>query len=351
MLKNGWVMHLLLEFTWDELQQVLDQALQQEENRAADDARESTRQEAGIVASGLVKAASLLASQYQWVVTNVPYLIGSKQQDTLKKYGARFFPAGKSELATMFLERCLEFCSEGGVSSVVLPQNWLFLISYKDLRQKLLLLFKWNILAWLGKGAFITPLDVSPILVTVGRSNHRRAFSSLDVSSSDLIEMKSSGLIDSKIRVLNPDEQLNNPDYRITYSSIAQDGLLGEMSECYQGLRTGDKDRFVLNYWENSRLDQNWNFFREPNAKDTLFGGMMSILYWGEGCGELHKYALENRHKLHDMHESGNLAWGKLGIAINEQGLKASIFMGEKFDASVTAIFLNNDKDIAALLA
>ena len=38
----------------------------------------------------------------------------------------------------MFLERCLELCVEGGTASLVLPQNWLFLTSYRKLREKLL---------------------------------------------------------------------------------------------------------------------------------------------------------------------------------------------------------------------
>lgn len=58
----------------------------------------------------MVKAAELLAGEYTLVVTNVPYLGRGKQSDTLKKYLEKHFPEGKADLATAFVQRCLEFC-------------------------------------------------------------------------------------------------------------------------------------------------------------------------------------------------------------------------------------------------
>ena len=43
------------------------------------------------------------------------------------------YPEAKNDLATVFLERCLDFCATGGTASLVLPQNWLFLTSYRKL--------------------------------------------------------------------------------------------------------------------------------------------------------------------------------------------------------------------------
>ena len=36
-------------------------------------------------------------------------------------------PAAKADLATAFVERCLEYCAKGGSTALVTPQNWLFL--------------------------------------------------------------------------------------------------------------------------------------------------------------------------------------------------------------------------------
>ncbi len=94
--------------------------------------------ELGVVAQGLAEAATLLTGRYHWVVTNVPYLARGKQDAPLRDFCAAAYPAAKQDLATVFLERCLEFCRTGGVASTVLPQNWLFLSSYRKLRETLL---------------------------------------------------------------------------------------------------------------------------------------------------------------------------------------------------------------------
>src|SRR5699024_7602271 len=59
---------------WDELSAALNQALEAENNN--DDVNHV---EAAIVAQGLAKAAQLLAGEYQWVITNVPYLARGNQ--------------------------------------------------------------------------------------------------------------------------------------------------------------------------------------------------------------------------------------------------------------------------------
>ena len=103
-----------------------------------------------MVAQGLAKAATLLAGRYQWVITNVPYLARGKQNERLREFCERHYSAAKNDLATVFLDRCLELCTDGGTSSIVLPQNWLFLTSYKKFREKLLKNDTWHLIARLG---------------------------------------------------------------------------------------------------------------------------------------------------------------------------------------------------------
>lgn len=123
---------------WRELAEPLSQALAQ---KPSDDGRE-----AAIAARGIAQAAELLAGQYHFMVTNVPYLARGKQAEKLRKFYADRRPAAKNDLATVFLERCLAFCAEGGAASLVLPQNRLFLTSYRKLREKLLTQETWRLL-------------------------------------------------------------------------------------------------------------------------------------------------------------------------------------------------------------
>ena len=91
---------------WDELASALEQALKQE--------RSEERREVAVVAQGLAKAATLLAGRYQWVITNVPYLARGKQNERLRDFCEKHYSAGKNDLATVFLDRCLELCIDGG---------------------------------------------------------------------------------------------------------------------------------------------------------------------------------------------------------------------------------------------
>src|SRR5690606_38042291 len=50
-------------------------------------------------AQGLLDAARLLNQHYQLVITNVPYLARGKQNEVLRDYSERHYPAAKNDLA------------------------------------------------------------------------------------------------------------------------------------------------------------------------------------------------------------------------------------------------------------
>ncbi len=112
--------------------------------------------ERAVAAQGMARAAELLAGRYHLVVTNVPYLARGKQSDALKQFAQDRHPAAKGDLATLFVSRIFDWLDEHGAQAVVTPQNWLFLTSYKKLRETLLKQWTWNLVAWLGPGAFET---------------------------------------------------------------------------------------------------------------------------------------------------------------------------------------------------
>ncbi|WP_353849965.1 hypothetical protein [Accumulibacter sp.] len=100
---------------------------------------EEDRWELALSAQGLMEAARLLDARYHLVITNVPYLTRGKQSEAIKKYCEDHYPEAKNDLANVLLERCLELATVGcGVTQVVMPQNWLFLTSYKKQRESLL---------------------------------------------------------------------------------------------------------------------------------------------------------------------------------------------------------------------
>ncbi|WP_429221244.1 Eco57I restriction-modification methylase domain-containing protein [Aeromonas veronii] len=332
-------------------QQLLDA---QAQNAAKSD---DESQETQVAAQGLAMAAKLLAGRYHLVATNVPYLGRGKQCAVLQDFCENYYPEAKADLATVFLERCLDFNPQGGSSTIVLPQNWLFLTSYKKFRETLLTEQTWNILARLGEKGFESAAAagafVALITLSKGVAPKEALLRGMDVAELKTAMEKSQALCSIIIKPISQMGQLMNPDSRISLDSqVSSHPLLKDFCECYQGIRTGEKELFIRLFWELSAFSDKWDFYRNSNNALNSFGGMHEVILWENGVGRLHAFAAERRDMLHDMHESGNKAWGEYGVAINQmRSLKASYFCGEKFDGNVNVIFAKNKEHLASLWA
>ena len=337
---------------WEELCGTIEQAL------SVHDQDESN--EAAVVAYGLSRASVLLGKKYTLAMTNVPYLSKKKQSPTLSKYCHVNHSAAKSDLATVFLDRCLNLVDEGGTTVTVIPQNWLFMSSYRKFRERLLIRDTWNLLARLGPKGFTTPMwDLNIQLLTVSRgkpvleefeaTNHR--IIGLDVTDANTAEEKSERLSDATLVTINQQRQLDDPDKRIKFVDHGHGQVINELADCYQGLLTGDIQRFTRKAWE-SPFDIAWVPFRRSCVNTDVYSDVSDVLFWQLGKGQLHHYAKETRDKLHDMHESGNRAWGKRGIAINRMAnLRTTAYYGAHFDNNVAVVSPKKNDDILALLA
>jgi hypothetical protein len=129
----------LLDAHWEELASRLDLALASHEDEA--------ETEACVAAQGMVQASRILTRKYQLVITNPPYLGAGQHGPVLKDFCEEHYKVAKEELANVFLDRSFKLCAPGGVVSFVMPQNWLFLGSFRKQREFLLNYVTWNLLA------------------------------------------------------------------------------------------------------------------------------------------------------------------------------------------------------------
>ena len=294
--------------------------------------------ERAVTAQGMARAAELMAGSYHLVITNVPYLARGKQGETLRDFCQGQYPAAKNDLATVFLERCLELCVEGGTTGLVLPQNWLFLKSYKNLRERLLKTETWHLLARLGPGAFetISGEVVKAILLTLSRGNSRkqdRTFSEetgagmmygLDVSEFRTSGEKSTRLVEAAIQGVKQARQLRNPDARVVLEEVSG-ALLTDCSASYQGIKTGDDAAKRRCFWEQP-VSNRWVWLQSTVGDTTCYGGMQAVLDWG--CEGLDMARLQ-----------GVRAWGHRGVAVSQmQELPVALFHGDRFDSNVSAL-------------
>jgi hypothetical protein len=339
---------------WDKLSGFLQKALQNEKN-------EETI-ESGIAAQGIAKAGELLSANYHWVVTNVPYLAREKQIDGLKDFCEKHFPDAKHDLATVFLARLLEFCEVGGSTSVVLPQNWLFLKSYKKFREGLLQREQWNLIARLGPKGFDTPMwDFNVQLITLTRQNSPSSsqvngskdvllpmasvsgplqyLRGLDVSSAGSVREKAEQLFVEEVQSVEQAKQLLNPGVKVSFTDFNESKIFKDYGIVHYGSKPGQTERVTRYYWENSSVNnEEWVFMEStPTGKD-FFSGKREV------CFSLKRI---EKYKVHGFGIRGSKAWGKKGIIIGKMSsLPSAIYTGNFFDDNCCVLELYNSNNL-----
>ncbi len=360
---------------WSELQQLLGEALTQDQANQQSQAEGemsalTNRLEAGIVAQGLAKAAELLSGQYTWVITNVPYLARGKQHETLKDYCETNYPEGKNDLATVFLDRCLEFCVQGGTASIVLPQNWLFLTSYRKFREKLLQNDSWHLIARLGPGAFetISGEVVKAILINLSRGNAAGQSADLlhsgeqgnwirgvDVSEPRTAAEKAAGLLADSVKSVEQGRQLSNPDARVSISQQIESGLISDFAETATGLQTFDRPHFMQFFWEQRYFENGWLPCQSTVDSTRFNGGCEWAVLWEDGNGKLAKMMSDKRELegyTSAIWKAGSQFWGKKGVLVSLMGkLPVSIYQGFPYDQNAGLLKVDDSDKALALWA
>ncbi|MGI2056481.1 Eco57I restriction-modification methylase domain-containing protein [Shewanella baltica] len=311
---------------------------------------------AQVTAQGLAMAAKLLANQYTLVATNVPYLARGKQCDTLKDFCENDYPEAKPDLATVFLERCLDFSPKGGSSTIVLPQNWLFLTSYKKFREKLLSQDSWNLVARLGPRAFetISGEVVQAILITLSKGAAAKGalLHGLDVSASKTAADKAAQLLIEPLKSVEQAKQLENPDSVIALHDLAQNGLLSDSVHYSNGIQAGDSSNYVRYIWEQPK-SATWEFHQTTVNSTVHFGGLDSVLRWENGSGSFWRYVTER------LGDGGQKAWIRgteyhrsNGLAVSATGkINVTRYMGSFWNDSVLGLVPKNNNELEAILA
>jgi hypothetical protein len=308
----------------------------------------------GSDAGGVARAATLLSRRYTLVTTNVPYLEARSQSGLLRDYLSKRFQIARYDLATAFISRCAELATTDGSVAVVSPQNWLLLKSYDRFRRHLLDKTTWNVVSWLGSGAFGAisgeVVNVSLTVVTTAPVSPLHEVVGCDVSDAPFREKASRLRTDELLRV----EQAalaEMPDARFSFAGPGAGQLLEQYADGLAGIMTGDSVRFVRYFWEVPLSEASWQYFQSTVASTQPYGGRESVIRWDGGQGgQFFQFHRENRARLHDTHQRGNNAWGRMGIAVRSIGtLPVTLYTGERFDNNVAVVLPHREEDLLAL--
>ena len=294
--------------------------------------------ERAVAAQGMTRAAELLARSYHLVVTNVPYLARGRQDEHLRAYCERHYDAAKKDLATVFLERCLELCVEGGTVNLVLPQNWLFLGSYRLLRERLLKRETWHLLVRLGEGGFESSAAAGAFAVLLTLSRGVAPDSVImygqDVSDSRFAVEKAVRLRYAEVMGVTQARQLQNPDARVTLVVSTDTALLSNYAHGVCGFGSKDSLSFFRQFWEIVDFLDDWQFLQTTVDDTEPWSGCEQVVYWQQGKG-----LLAERGRAGLAVPAGAKAWGKQGVAISQmRTIPCALYTGEIFDKNVAVV-------------
>ena len=307
--------------------------------------------ERAVAARGMARAAELLVRRYHLVITNVPYLARGKQGGALRQFAQDRWAAAKADLATLFVARAFDWLDEHGAQAVVTPQNWLFLTTYRKLRETLLKRRRWNLVARLGPGAFETigghVVNVALNVLSADKPLRTWRICGIDASQLPTAGEKSSSLFSAQISGIEQVRQFANPDVRLTFDDMSFRSRLDNYCVSIEGLTTGDLERFVQRFWEGLPSEK-WEYYIQNVDLSTHYGGRTDRVYWESGRGALCNSPTAHNFPSEVMH--GKRVLGKTGLRVTQmRELPVTIYTGELFGKNGATVVPDDSSHLPAI--
>ena len=284
----------------------------------------------------LIKQHITLTNQYEAVVTNPPYMGGKGFNTKLKAYTEKNYKDSKSDLFTVFIERCNEFTKKNFYTSMITMQSWMFLSSFETLRKNIIEKTEVKSLLQLGYGVIgiafgTTVFSLKNSLPDESKGNYFRMFDKIaqNIQTEDCAtlfriaknndnfrykfdEYSSENKISENIKSNEKGNlikfQAKQKDFeKIPGSPIAywvsdkvreifeKNQKLGEVGEAIQGIITGKNEKYLrlyhevnkknfsinlLKYEENSFKDQYWIPYNKGGESRKWYGNLEYFINW-----------------------------------------------------------------------
>ena len=269
-----------------------------------------------------LKQADYLSPKYHVVVANPPYMGGKGMNGRLGKWVKEKYPAGKSDLFAVFIERILELVPQYGFTGLMTPFTWLFLSSYENLRKDIL---NQNTIITLIKPEYHSFFESAYVPIcgfTLYRKaipTYRGAFIDLknfygsEVQSKKALEAISNQQCEWFYRASTSDFN-KVPGHSIAYwitenlrNLFVSEKPIGHYANSKQGLATADNERF-LKLWQevtfrkiglNLTLDElkntaiiNWLPHQKGGSFRRWYGNNEWIINWKNNGYEIKKFGI-----------------------------------------------------------
>lgn len=303
---------------------------------------------------------SLLARQYDVVVTNPPYMAVSNGDAALNKYIKDNYPDSKGDLFAAFIERCRRLTRPNGYQAMITQHAWMFLSSFEKLRTKLLQSADIMNMAHLGARAFE---EIGGEVVQTTSFVLRRTYTK--------------GYQGTYCRLVEPTTQQGKEDmflagenrytagqanfFKVPGSPVAYwvstrvidifcNPTLYDYTVSDGQNKTGDNARFVREFWEvcnyNVGRNKKWLFYAKGGGYRKWYGNLTEVVNWSEEARAFYK-------KDHVCRIIPEYLWYRVGITwslISNNPSFRFLPSDATFDVGGSSVFLKDDTDMNLFL-
>ena len=249
----------------------------------------------------IIELSEILNKKYDVVVTNPPYIGSKGLSDILREYISVNYPIGKYDTYSSFILKCIEMCKENGKIGMMTPNTWMFISSYKSLRQEIL---KYNIdsLLHLSNKAFNDAAVIITSFIINKNIDDKTDYVFIDLQSFEETEIKEkfNELQSNQKVIVDREKFLNIPNNTFTYwlsdnfvKNLSCGKLIGDEIISDGQNKTGDNDKYLRFIWEIDRNkispNKKWNIHAKGGEYRKWYGNLDTVIDWSEEARAFYK--------------------------------------------------------------
>lgn len=323
-----------------------------------------------------------LSRRVDCMVANPPYLTSGKFDAWLSDWTKTHYPNEKSDLCTCFIKRSFSLTNNGGYSSMITMQSWMFIPSYKKLRKEITTAKQILGMAHIGTRGFETiggeVVSTSATIIcndmgpATGFFVRLADFDDARKKNDALKEVCLKGAANSGIAYLHDANFfMETPDNKIAYRLTKT--IVGALSErrlsnaltTREGMSTADNDTFLRLWFEpaigscflpsknNELTSRKWRGYQKGGEFRRWYGNNDYVVNW-ENDGYAIKHNFDQKTgRLRSHNFNGEFA-GREGLTWSTISSELHVRYcpsGFLFDSTGAMGFASSREILAAFLA
>ncbi|KAA3643965.1 MAG: BREX-1 system adenine-specific DNA-methyltransferase PglX [Chloroflexi bacterium] len=240
----------------------------------------------------ILRYAEALSQRYHIVLANPPYMGTGGMCETLKEFANDNYFDSKSDTYAMFIERNLDLVQQNGSVGMITIPNWMFLSSFKRLRNSMFQQAVISSLIHNGRGVWGSDFgSCSFVLFKMQDFEYQGVFKKLYIKQGEVNsnkELETRFYDDAQFRkyAVANSSFLKIPNMPIAYwleaTDLFEKELLGDVHISGGRTKTHNNSKFVRFFWEVAQSQNKWKLYANGGEYRRYYGNDYFVVDWSE---------------------------------------------------------------------